>query len=75
MTALPMKTLIIVCLTIVFGVALGTVFSKAYPTIEIDAGLALLAGVAGLLIALFIVLAGPPLWRALKGDNTSSSAE
>ncbi len=68
MAALGMvtKALIIVLLGIVVGVALGTVFSQVYPTIEIDGSLALLFGVIGLLI----VMAGRALWRAIKGDKT-----
>ncbi len=67
MAALGMVTkALIIVLGIVVGVALGTVFSQVYPTIEIDGGLALLFGVTGLLI----VLAGRALWRAIKGDKT-----
>ncbi len=60
------KTLIIMLIGIVVGVALGTTFSRAYPTIEIDFGLTLVFAVYGL----SIVLAGDILWRAIKRDKT-----
>ncbi len=68
MAALGMvtKALIIVLLAIVVSVALGTMFSQVYPTIEIDGSLALLFGVTGLLI----VLAGRALWGTIKRDKT-----
>ncbi len=64
------KTLIIMLLGIVVGVALGTTFSRAYPTIKIDFSLALVFAVYGL----SIVLAGDTLWltlwRTIKRDKT-----
>ena len=59
------KLLMIVVLGIVVGVALGTIFSWAYPTIEIDFGLSLLFAIIGLLI----VLVGDKLRREMKRDK------
>ena len=60
------NTSITVLLGLLVGVALGTMFSRAYPTIEIESGLALLFAVVGLLI----VLAVRALWHAIKRDKT-----
>ncbi len=61
-----MKALIIAVLAIMVGVALGTLFSQVYPTIEIDGDLDLLFGVNGL----FIVLGGHAVCGTIKRDKT-----
>ncbi len=64
------KTLIIMLLGIVVGVALGTTFSWAHPTIEIDFGVALLFAAYGLSIVLAGDILWRKLWRAIKRDKT-----
>ncbi len=64
------KTLIIMLLGIVVGVALGTTFSRAYPTIKIEFGFALVFAVYGLSIVLAGDILWRALWRAIKQDKT-----
>jgi len=58
-----LKLLIIVVNGLLIAVGLGTVFSRTYPTVEIDVSLGFLFTLIGLVVALAIYGAWQAIWR------------